>query len=127
MALNQRNYEELQHFAALAPATVTATGAGSAIDLLGYDGDLVFVMQATAAGASAGFSVRLEHSDTTTAGDFTAITGGAVTDIGNAAYLGTAVVSKDDIKRYVRVNVHAETGTASSIISVTGLGTKKYR
>ena len=127
MALNQRNYEELQHFAALAPATVTATGAGSAIDLLGYDGDLVFVMQATAAGASAGFSVRLEHSDTTTAGDFTAITGGAFTDIGNAAYLNKVTISKDDVKRYVRVNIYEETGTASSIVSVVGVGVKKYQ
>ena len=43
MALSQRNFEALQHFAAYAPATVTATGVGSSIDLLGYDGDVVFV------------------------------------------------------------------------------------
>ena len=127
MSLAQRNLEALQHFAAYAPATVTAAGAGSAIDLLGYDGDVVFVMQATAAGASAGFAVRLEHSDTTTAGDFTAITGGEFTAIANAAYLGSVTISKDDVKRYVRVNIHTETGTASSIISVTGLGLKKYQ
>lgn len=127
MALNQRNFEALEHFAAYAPATVTAVGAGSAIDLMGYDGDVVFVMQATAAGASAGFDVRLEHSDTTTAGDFTAITGGAFTSIANAAYLGSVAISKDDVKRYVRVNIHTETGTASSIISVTGFGAKKYK
>lgn len=127
MSLAQRNFEALQHFAVYAPATVTATGAGSAIDLLGYDGDVVFVMQATAAGASAGFSVRLEHSDTTTAGDFSAITGAAFDDIANAAYLDSVAISKDDVKRYVRVNIHTETGTASSIISVTGFGVKKYQ
>ena len=127
MALSQRNFEALQHFAAYAPATVTATGAGSAIDLLGYDGDVVFVMQATAAGSAAAFKVRLEESDTTTAGDFTAITGGGFTDIGNAAYLGSVAIVKDNVKRYVRVNIYEETGTASSIISVTGLGVKKYQ
>ena len=127
MALSQRNFEALQHFAAYAPATVTATGAATSVDLLGYDGDVVFVMQATAAGAATAFKVRMEHSDTTDAGDFTAITGGAFTDIGNAAYVGSVAISKDDVKRYLRVNIYEETGTASSIISVTGLGVKKYQ
>lgn len=126
MSLNQRNFEALQHFSAYAPATVTAVGTGSGIDLMGYDGDVVFVMQATAAGASAGFSVRLEHSDASGSG-YEAITDGAFTDIGNAAYLGSVTISKDDVKRYVRVNIHTETGTASSVISVTGFGVKKYQ
>lgn len=126
MTLNQRNFEALQHFSAYAPATVTAVGAGSGVDLMGYDGDVVFVMQATAAGVSAGFSVRLEHSDASGSG-YEAITGGAFTDIANSAYLGSVTISKDDVKRYVRVNIHTETGTASSIISVTGFGVKKYK
>jgi hypothetical protein len=126
MSLNQRNFEALQHFAAYAPATVTATGAASSVDLMGYDGDVVFVMQATAAGSAAGFKVRLEHSDESASG-FEAITGGAFEDIGNAAYLDSVAISKDDVKRYVRVNIHEEVGAASSIISVTGLGVKKYQ
>jgi hypothetical protein len=105
---------------------VTATGAATSVDLLGYDGDVVFVMHATAAGSAAGFSVRLEESDESGA-NFTAITGGGFTDIANAAYLGTVTIVKDNVKRYVRVNIHAETGTASSIISVTGVGVKKYQ
>ena len=126
MALSQRNFEALQHFAAYAPATVTATGAATSVDLLGYDGDVVFVMQATAAGSAAAFKVRLEESDESAA-NFTAITGGAFEDIGNAAYFDSVAISKDDVKRYVRVNIYEETGSASSIISVTGLGVKKYQ
>lgn len=126
MALSQRNFEALQHFAAYAPATVTATGAATSVDLLGYDGDVVFVMQATAAGGGAAFKVRLEESDESAA-NFTAITGGAFEDIGNAAYFDSVAISKDDVKRYVRVNIYEETGSASSIISVTGVGVKKYQ
>jgi hypothetical protein len=126
MALSQRNFEALQHFSAYAPATVTATGVGTGVDLMGYDGDVVFVMQATAAGSAAGFSVRLEHSDASGSG-YEAITGAAFADIENAAYLGSVTISKDDVKRYVRVNIHTETGSASSIISVTGFGVKKYQ
>lgn len=126
MALSQRNFEALQHFAASAPATVTAVGVATSVDLLGFDGDVVFVMQATAAGSAAGFKVRLEESDDSGA-NFTAITGGGFTDIGNAAYLGSVAISKDDVKRYVRVNIFEEVGTASSIISVTGLGVRKYQ
>jgi hypothetical protein len=36
-------------------------------------------------------------------------------------------ISKDDVKRYVRVNVYEETGAASSIVSVIGFGVKKYQ
>lgn len=126
MALNQRNFEALQEFAALAPATLTDVTAGSGIDLLGYDGDVIFVMHATAAGAAAGLRVRLEHSDASASG-YTAITGGDFTDIGNAAYVGKVAISKDDVKRYVRVNVYEEFGGASSIVSVVGLGVKKYQ
>ena len=126
MALSQRNFEALQHFAAYAPATVTATGAATSVDLLGYDGDVVFVMQATAAGGGAAFKVRLEESDESAA-NFTAITGGAFEDIGNAAYFDSVAISKDDVKRYVRANIYEETGSASSIISVTGVGVKKYQ
>jgi hypothetical protein len=126
MALSQRNFEALQHFAAYAPATVTATGAATSVDLLGYDGDVVFVLQATAAGVGNALKVRLEESDESAA-NFTAITGGGFTDIGNAAALSSVAISKDDVKRYVRVNIFEETGTASSIVSVTGLGVKKYQ
>jgi hypothetical protein len=126
MALSQRNFEALQHFAAYAPATVTATGAATSVDLLGYDGDVVFVLQATAAGSGNALKVRLEESDESAA-NFTAITGGGFTDIGNAAALSSVAISKDDVKRYVRVNIFEETGTASSIVSVTGFGVKKYQ
>jgi hypothetical protein len=126
MALSQRNFEALQHFAAYAPATVTATGAATSVDLLGYDGDVVFVMQATATAADTALKVRLEHSDESAA-NFTAITGGGFDDIGAAAYLDSVAISKDDVKRYVRVNIYEETGAASSIVSVTGFGVKKYQ
>ena len=126
MALSQRNFEALQNFSAYAPATVTATGAATSVDLLGYDGDVVFVMQATAAGAGGAFKVRLEESDESAA-NFTAITGGGFDDIGNAAYFDSVAIPKDDVKRYVRVNIYEETGTASSIVSVTGFGVEKYQ
>lgn len=126
MALSQRNLEALQTFAAFAPATVTAVTAATSVDLLGYDGDVVFVMHATAAGEGYALKVRLEHSDESAA-NFTAITGGEFADIGNAAYLNKVTISKDDVKRYVRVNIYEETGTASSIVSVVGVGVKKYQ
>jgi hypothetical protein len=126
MALSQRNFEALQHFAAYAPATVTATGAATSVDLLGYDGDVVFVMQATATGSATALKVRLEHSDES-ADNFTAITGGGFPDISTTAYLNSVAISKDDVKRYVRVNIYEETGAASSIVSVTGFGVKKYQ
>ena len=126
MALSQRNFEALQHFSAYAPATVTATGAATSVDFLGYDGDLVFVMQSTAAGAGNVLKVRLEESDESAA-NFTAITGGEFTNVTNTAVLSSVVVVKDSSKRYIRVNVYEETGTASSIICVSGIGVKKYQ
>ena len=55
----------------LAPAVISATATGAAIDLAGYQSALVIVN--TGAIVSAGdFAISIEESDTTTGGDFAA-------------------------------------------------------
>lgn len=54
----------------LIPAAIAATASGAAIDLQGFNSAEVLIN--TGAIASAGdFTVKLQHSDTTTSGDFT--------------------------------------------------------
>lgn len=54
----------------LIPAAIAATANGSAIDLQGFNSAEVLI--STGAITSAGdFTVKLQHSDTTTSGDFT--------------------------------------------------------
>ncbi|WP_336968330.1 hypothetical protein [Brevundimonas aurantiaca] len=53
----------------LIPAVITATASGAAVDLQGFNAAELLIM--TGAIASAGdFTVKMQHSDTTTSGDF---------------------------------------------------------
>jgi hypothetical protein len=124
MAIFQQTLEKLQHFTLLATTTITATGNQTGVDLLEYDGDIQIILAGTAAGASADLTFRIEESSDNST--FTAVTGGTFTAIGNAAYKEVKTLSRDDLKRYIRLSCTAETGTASSAVTCFGFGLKKY-
>jgi hypothetical protein len=124
MAIHQQTLEKLQHFTLLATTTITATGNQTGVDLLEYDGDIQIILAGTAAGASADLTFRIEESSDNST--FTAVTGGTFTAIGNAAYKEVKTLSRDDLKRYIRLSCTAETGTASSAVTCFGFGLKKY-
>lgn len=110
---------------ALAPVVLAATNTGSAIDLQGYDGAVVEL--STGAIVSAGdFSFKLQHSDTTTAGDFVDVPAAdlqgdvpstlAEATVYKQGYIGT--------KRYIRYVVTKNGGTsiAANITVIKGHG-----
>lgn len=113
-------------------AVVTATGAGTPanVDLQGsndFEGDIAFIIDAAAAGSGVTLTAKLQHSDTTTSGDFVDITGGGFTAVGaNTAFQEKIYLNSNDLKRYVRVYFTVSGGTGSGAVSVTGLASKKY-
>lgn len=127
MSISQRNLEVLQPLAIQPPVAVSAAVAGPAIDMLGFDGDLVVALQATAGGAGNAMKVRMESSDTTVAADFTPVTNGEFPAIGATAYCERISISKDDCKRYVRINFYEETGSITTTVCASGLSSKKYK
>jgi len=111
------------------PPGAAADVTGVAIDLLDYEGDIVFLVSATALGASKTITVTVEESDASGSG-FAAIStagGGAlsVTSAANTALYTTLQRDCDNLKRYVRV-VTAITAGSSGHAAVYGFGTKKY-
>ena len=131
MAIQQRNLEVLQHFP-LAPTEVrstTFTGATVNIaDLQALDGDIQIMLDSSVVTGAGSITCAVEHSNTTTAGDFVAIVPAAaftaVTSAGASKQILT--LTKDNLRRYIRV-VGTVSGTASAAYGVNGYGVNKYQ
>ena len=87
------------------PPGAAADVTGVAIDLLDYEGDIVFLVSATALGASKTITVTVEESDASGSG-FAAIStagGGAlsVTSAANTALYTTLQRDCDNLKRVI--------------------------
>jgi hypothetical protein len=88
--------------------TASATAInGSAIDRTGFDSCVLAVFTGATAGTPDSFSVagKLQHSDTTTDGDFSDFTGASITAITAAGTLAEVDVNLADAKQYVRAVV----------------------
>jgi hypothetical protein len=69
----------------------------------------------------------LQHSATTTAGDFADITGGGFTAAAaNTAFSEKIYLNSDNLLRYVRVLFTVSGGSGTGSVSVTALASKKY-
>ena len=116
-----------------AVSVVSATGAGqvagaaATVDLLPYEGDVTFSIDHAAAGSGVTLTAKIQHSDTTTAGDFVDVTGGAFTAAAaNTAGFATLTLNSDPLRRYVRVLFTVTGGTGTGAASVMGRGSAKY-
>ena len=110
----------------LANDVVTATGTGSAVDLVDYEGDLAVVLDAEAGGGSVTYAVKLTESDTS-GGSYTDVSGGAFTTTdANTALVEKISVNTNAMKRYIKVSVTVAGGTGAGAVSVLALGSKKY-
>ena len=113
---------------------VSATGAGTdaasaalVVDLLPYEGDITLSIDHAAAGSGVTLTAKIQHSDTTTAGDFVDVTGGGFTAAAaNTAGFATLILNSDILRRYVRVLFTVTGGTGTGAASVMGRGSAKY-
>ncbi len=113
-----------------AAARRTSTLTGTAFDALSYEAEALIVLNASAAtaGTTPTLDVKLQHSDTTTAGDFvdTGYAFAQVTDVSGTAGVQTLKVNISDLKRYLRViGTIAGTNTPTFDFSVEFVGIKK--
>lgn len=131
MAMQQRNMEALVHFPLAPTATRSATFTGETTniaDLRNFDGDIQIMLDSSVVTGAGSITCAIEHSDTTTAGDFVAIVPAAaftaVTSAGASKQIIT--LSKDDLRQYIRV-VGTVSGTASAAYGVNGYGLTKFQ
>ena len=130
MAILQDQLEKLQHFPLLPIASRTSsfTGATTNIaDLTDLEGDIQIVLDAGAgSGGTTTLALKIQHSDTTTDGDFSDISPAvAFTSLTTVAAKEVLTVSSDSIKRYIRL-VTTQGAGSTYLLSVNGYGLKKY-
>lgn len=121
--MRKDSYSDVNVVASLVPAVQSATLKGSTVDTKGYSDALLIVN--TGAIASAGdYVVTMEHSDTTTDGDFTTVA--AADKIGTLpATLEASTVYRQAYigsKRYVRAVITKTGGTSIAAGAVFVLG-----
>ncbi|MCO5129282.1 MAG: hypothetical protein M9932_01790 [Xanthobacteraceae bacterium] len=116
-------YNDNKVVASLAPAVQSATLKGSTVDLQGFGSALLVVNTGAIAGAG-DYSIAIQHSDTTTDGDFVNVTA--------ADLLGTLPTTLGDSKtykqgyrggkRYLRAVITKASGTSIAAGAVFVLG-----
>jgi hypothetical protein len=105
---------------------VTATGVGSAVDLLDYEGDIAVSLDAEAGGSGITYAVKITQCDTSS-GTYTDISGGAfTTTAANTAKTQKISVNTNEIERFIKASVTVAGGTGAGAISVVAVGSKKY-
>jgi hypothetical protein len=112
-----------------AAARRTSTLTGTAIDVLDYEGVALVVLNASVGtGTTPTLDAKLQHSDTTTSGDFVDVTAGSftqVTDVAGTAGVQVKKVNVSDLKRYLRVIGTIAGTTPSFDFGVEFVGIKK--
>jgi hypothetical protein len=129
MAIFQQTLEKLQHFPLhpVGAETAAFTGATTNIaDLKDLDGDIQIMLDSDGgASGTRTLAVKIQHSNTTTDGDFADVTGGAFTSLTTTASKQVLTLNKDGLRRYIRL-VTTQGAGSTYIYSVNGYGTKKY-
>jgi len=128
MSIPARNLEVLQHFPLhpVASETTTFTGATTNIADLGQlEGDVQIILDAGAVTGGGTLTGKIQHSNTTTAGDFEDLTGATFTAVGATASKQVLTISDTDRRRYIRF-VGTVAGTVTCVYSVQGYGVRKY-
>ena len=126
MTILRQALDKLQLTNLHATAARTATGNGTAVDLQARDGDLYLVLDSAAGtGTTPTLDIKVQSSDTS-GGTYADITGATFTQVTTTASQQAIVISKDEVRRWIRV-VYTVSGTTPSFtFSVNALGVNKY-
>lgn len=103
----------------VAPAVLTGNNTGSAIDLQGFESATLVVNTGAIAGSGA-FSIKLQESDTTSAGDFADVSNDDLIGALPASLAADSIVKQGYIghKRYLRTVVTRASGTSIALGAV---------
>lgn len=116
-------YSNVKVVQALAPAVQAAAATGIAIDLQGV-GSAVIVVETGAIAGAGDFGVKLQHSDTTTSGDFVDVPEALATSNAPATLTasGAFKLGYAGGKRHLRLALTKEGGTSIALGAVAILG-----
>lgn len=107
----------------------TATLTGTAFDTAGYEGQMAVILAAGAAtaGTNPTLNCKIQHSHTTTSGDFVDLPGAAFSEVTNAASQQLLTIDRKECRRYIRlVGTLGGTSTPTFPYGAAFLAQKKY-
>lgn len=125
MAIQPRNLEQLQIFSMRAPASLTAVGDTTGVDLRGIDGDALFILHASTATADTAMQAKLQHADTQ-GGVYADVPGGAFATLTAAASTQKLSIPRDENRGFFRINFNTETGNYDGVVSCVAVGSARY-
>lgn len=126
MAIELRALEQLQAYTILEPATRTAAGNTTAVDVSGVDGDLLLLLYAAASAGGTAIKVKVQSGNASDGSDAADVAGGAFADLADAAALQKLSIPRDELGKYVRLAFTDETGTYSATVSCFAVGGARY-
>lgn len=113
----------------IAGTDTSASAVGSAVDLQGLEGEIAVVLNSAHGSGNSDntLAVKIQHSDTTTSGDFVDISGAAFATVdGTTDSTQLMSLNKNELKRYIRYS-SAMAGTSKSYVwGVVAVGMNKY-
>jgi uncharacterized protein (UPF0264 family) len=123
------NFMNLTSKVLLYPENITTTKTGAAVDLSALNNPGGRAMKAILTigsqdGTAPSNTVTIEHSDTTTAADFAAITGAAFTAVTTTG-TATEEIHFKTMKRYVRAVATVTSDTTSSVVAAWLIGEER--
>jgi hypothetical protein len=126
MSVQKRNLEALQVITVRENATLASDTSTTGVDFKNIDGDAMFILTSVASGNPAHIiKVKLQHSNTTSTGDYEDVPGGAFTDLGDAASVQKLVIPRSDLRRYYRLT-STDRASFSAAVSCVAVGTSRY-
>lgn len=113
----------------IAATDTSASASGSAVDLSGLEGEIAVLLNAAHGSGNTDntLAVKIQHSDTTTSGDFVDVSGAAFSTVnGTTDSVQSMSLNKNELKRYVRYS-SAMAGTSKSFVwGALIVGLNKY-
>jgi len=124
MAIQQRNLEQLQVFNIRTPATLSADGETTGVDLTAIDGDALFILNAGVSSAGT-VAAKLQHS-LTLSGTYNDVTGGAFAALGTTASVQKVSVPRDELRGFFRISFTGLASSYSAPVSCVAIGSARY-
>lgn len=108
-------------------AVVASTAAGATkIDLAGYEGHAIVLLNAAAGGSGVTLNVKLRHCDTVD-GTYADISGAAfAAGVANTAQNGAIQINTNDVKRFIEPYFTIAGGSNTGAIAMHFVGQQKY-
>jgi hypothetical protein len=124
MAIQQRNLEQLQVFSVRAPATLSADGDTTGVNLSAIDGDALFILDAGTSSAGT-IEAKLQHAPLV-GGEYVDVPGGAFAQLTATPGVQKVAVPREELGPFFRITFTGLAAAYSAPVSCVAVGAARY-